>query len=61
MNILLKEHEWEEGHKDDDDDDDDDGSFRAVSTRDRSYTPMAERDCYFPRRSRKGSLLKMFR
>jgi hypothetical protein len=35
MNALLKEHEWEEGHEDDDDD----GSFRAVSTRDRSYTP----------------------
>jgi len=29
MNVLLKDHEWEEGHNDDDDDDDE--SFRAVS------------------------------
>ena len=36
MNILLKEHEWEEGHEEDEDVDE---SFRAVSTRDRSYTP----------------------
>jgi sister chromatid cohesion protein DCC1 len=35
MNALLKEHEWEEGH----DEDEGDESFRAVSTRDRSYTP----------------------
>jgi sister chromatid cohesion protein DCC1 len=36
MNVLLKEHEWEEGHEDDDDGDD---GFRAVSTGDRYYTP----------------------
>ena len=29
MNVLLKEHEWEEGHEDDDDDAE---SFRPVST-----------------------------
>jgi hypothetical protein len=34
MNVLLKEHEWDEGHEDDDDE-----SFGAVSTGDRSYTP----------------------
>src|SRR5712671_3536270 len=34
MNILLKEHEWEEGHEEDENDDDE--SFRgAVSTGDR--------------------------
>ena len=32
MNVLLKEHEWEEGHEDEDE------SFRAVSTGDGSYT-----------------------
>ena len=37
MKVLLKEHEWEEGHEDDEEDVDE--SFRAVSTRDRSYTP----------------------
>ena len=33
MNVLLKEHEWEEGLEDDDDE-----TFHAVSTGDRSYT-----------------------
>ena len=33
INVLLKEHEWEEGHEDDDDDD----GFRAVSTGDEFY------------------------
>lgn len=37
MNVLLKEHEWEEGHEEDDEGVNE--SFRAVSTRDRSYTP----------------------
>jgi sister chromatid cohesion protein DCC1 len=37
MNVLLKEHEWEEGH--DEDEEEEEESFRAVSTRDRSYTP----------------------
>ena len=36
INVLLKEHEWEEGHEDGDDNDE---SYRAVSTGDRSYTP----------------------
>lgn len=39
MNVLLREHEWEEGHEEDDVVVDVDESFRAVSTRDRSYTP----------------------
>jgi sister chromatid cohesion protein DCC1 len=56
MNVLLKEHEWEEGHEDDE-------SFRAVSIGDRSYTLQwrgLERD-YLPRRSGNGLLLKMLR
>jgi len=32
LNVLLKEHEWEEGHEEDDDE-----SFRTVSTGNRSY------------------------
>jgi sister chromatid cohesion protein DCC1 len=36
MNVLLKEHEWEEGH---DEEEEEEESFRAVSTGDRSYTP----------------------
>ena len=35
INVLLKEHELEEGHEDDDDDAE---SFRAVSTGNTSYT-----------------------
>jgi hypothetical protein len=34
MNVLLKEHEWEERHEEEEDE-----SFRAVSTGDRSYAP----------------------
>jgi sister chromatid cohesion protein DCC1 len=37
MNVLLKEHEWEEGHEEEEDE-----SFRAVSTGDRSYTHNGE-------------------
>ena len=58
MNVLLKEHEWEEGH----DEDDEDESFRAVSIGDSSYTPMAAKlRVYFSRRSGNGLLLKMLR
>jgi hypothetical protein len=32
MDVLLKGHEWEEGHEDEDEDGDGDESFRAVST-----------------------------
>ena len=35
INVMLKEHEWEEGHEDHDHDE----SFRAVSTGDESYAP----------------------
>jgi sister chromatid cohesion protein DCC1 len=38
MNVLLKEHEWEEGH----DEDDEDESFRAVSIGDSFYTQNRE-------------------
>jgi sister chromatid cohesion protein DCC1 len=60
MNVLLKEHVWEEGH---DEDEEDEESFRAVSTGDKSYTippnGEAHREIYFPRQSGNGLLLKM--
>jgi Sister chromatid cohesion protein Dcc1 len=66
MNILLKKHEWKEGHEDDEEEEEEKegegGSFRAVSTgTDKTYTPQRrhlERD-YFSRRSTNGLLLKM--
>ena len=56
MNVLLKEHEWEEGHEDDE-------SFRAVSIGDRSYTLQWRglKRGYLPRRSGNSLLLKMLR
>jgi sister chromatid cohesion protein DCC1 len=57
MNVLLKEHEWEEGHEEDEDE-----SFRAVSHFELILYPiMARLIDYFPRRSGNGLLLKMLR
>jgi sister chromatid cohesion protein DCC1 len=44
MNVLLKEHVWEEGHEDEDDEDE---SFRAVSTAYRPYTLATLRQIVF--------------
>jgi hypothetical protein len=48
--------QWEEGHEDGDDD----GSFRAVSTRDRSYTPKWRSlgGFFFPKARRKRFTLE---
>ena len=54
MNVLLKEHEWEEGHEEDEEE-----SFRAVSHFGLiMYPRMARLRDRFPRRSGNGSLLK---
>jgi hypothetical protein len=61
MNVLLKEHEWEEGQEDEAEAEDE--SFRAVSSGDRSYTPQwrGSQRVILPKRSGNGLLLKMLR
>ena len=62
MNVLLKEHEWNEGHEDDGDDGGDE-SFRGKHWGQILYPTMARlRERFiFPRRSGNILLLKMLR